>query len=144
MQRIPDDLVPLAVQHGLGEPDGDGWACRTEDLRRLQVIAAPAPTRPRPAAPPSPPPVVTSTRLGRAKRQAEGVQRDDRRAQLARDVKAQRERVAAVLGALADLYDAQGAYLQVLDDQRAPDMQVLDAHRRVLSATDTVRRIQGG
>lgn len=144
MQRVPDDLVSLAVQHGLGQPDGDGWGASTEDLQRLAVIATPAPARTRTAVS-APTQARTRPRLSHAqtKARAEGVARDDRRARLAQDVRVQREQVAAVRVALEALYDAQGAYIQTLDDVRATDAQVASAHRLVLAAHDALARMQG-
>lgn len=143
MQRLPDGLVPLAVQHGLGHADdGDGWVVEAAELQRLLVIAAP--TEPRTRAPvraPVTPPPRRVTAKDRVR--ADAVRRDDRRSLFAQDMRAQREQVAAVRNALEVLYDAQGAYIDVLDQVRSSDTQVASAHQAVLAAHDALARVQG-
>lgn len=138
---VPDDLVALAVQHGLGTLEGALVMATAEELVRLRVIAAPAAVRPRTA--PHDPPARTRPLSRRVlERRLAKVAIDDRRARLANDVTRQRERLAAVRGAIDDLYAALGDYHTILCNPRSSDAQVADAHRRALVAHTQLERVQ--
>jgi hypothetical protein len=151
LRRVPDELVPLAIQHGLARESADGWVSSPSQMARLRLIAAPAHARP------AAPRVSTAPRFdappkrgrpeqpdsARQVRVREARDRYDRRARIAAQIAAQREQVGATRAALEALYDAQGRYIATLEHSRSSDAQVSQAHQEVLAAHDHLDRVQG-